>query len=85
MRWDLRRSLWEPISIRDGLVGPFVHAARAAGRERVAVGFYGSAAAELLPRVLAVFSERHPSVDVAVRELSARPCRALLMRGPAGT
>jgi DNA-binding transcriptional LysR family regulator len=44
-------------------------AARAAGRDRLAVGFYGSAAGELLPTVLRAFGEQHPLVEVSVREL----------------
>lgn len=46
-----------------------IESARTAGAPRLTVGFYGSAAAELLPEVLRTFNERLPSVDVAVREL----------------
>jgi DNA-binding transcriptional LysR family regulator len=46
-----------------------IQAARAAGREQLTVGFGGSAASGLLPTVLRVFSERHPSVQVTLREL----------------
>ena len=41
----------------------------AAGAERLAVGFYGSAASTLLPDVLRAFSEQNPSVEVSVHEL----------------
>jgi DNA-binding transcriptional LysR family regulator len=44
-------------------------ATRASAREQLTVGFYGSAADCLLPDVLRSFGERHPKVDVAVREL----------------
>jgi DNA-binding transcriptional LysR family regulator len=44
-------------------------AVRAAGAPRLTVGFYGSAASELLPDVLRAFSERLPGIDVSVREL----------------
>lgn len=46
-----------------------VQAARSAGAERLTVGFYASAASALLPDVLRAFSQRHPSVEVSVREL----------------
>jgi DNA-binding transcriptional LysR family regulator len=46
-----------------------VHAVRAAAHERITVGFYGSAASELLPQVLSAFAELHPGIDVSVREL----------------
>ncbi len=42
---------------------------RAAGAQRLTVGFYGSAASSLLPGVLAAFGETHPSFEVSVREL----------------
>jgi DNA-binding transcriptional LysR family regulator len=42
---------------------------RAAGAPRLTVGFYGSAASELLPEVLREFSERLPGIEVSVREL----------------
>ena len=46
-----------------------MRAARAAGRERVVVGFYGSAADGLLPQVLRAISADNPAIDVTVREL----------------
>jgi DNA-binding transcriptional LysR family regulator/protein-tyrosine-phosphatase len=46
-----------------------IQAVRSAGAPRLTVGFYGSAASELLPDVLRAFSERLPRVDVSVREL----------------
>jgi DNA-binding transcriptional LysR family regulator len=46
-----------------------IESTRAAGRERIAVGFYGSAASDLLPTVLRAFGEHHPDIDVVVREL----------------
>jgi DNA-binding transcriptional LysR family regulator len=46
-----------------------IQTTRAAGAPRLTLGFYGSAASELLPEVLRVFGERLPSVDVCVREL----------------
>jgi DNA-binding transcriptional LysR family regulator len=42
---------------------------RAAGSERLVVGFYGSAASALLPAVLSAFAEQRPSVEVSLREL----------------
>ncbi len=42
---------------------------RAANAPRLTVGFYGSAATDLLPEVLGEFSERAPGVEVGVREL----------------
>ena len=42
---------------------------RSASVERLTVGFYGSAAGELLPDVLRVFAEAHPNADVSVREI----------------
>jgi DNA-binding transcriptional LysR family regulator len=44
-------------------------AARAAGGERIVVGFYGSAGDALLPRVLEAFAQADPAVSVSVREL----------------
>lgn len=44
-------------------------ATRAAAARRLTVGFYGSAATALLPDALCAFTERHPAVDVRVREL----------------
>jgi DNA-binding transcriptional LysR family regulator len=46
-----------------------VRITRAAGVERLAVGFAGSAAAGLLGDVLAAFREQHPAVEVSIREL----------------
>jgi DNA-binding transcriptional LysR family regulator len=46
-----------------------IQTVRSAGAPRLTVGFYGSAASELLPDVLRAFSERLPGVDVSVREL----------------
>jgi DNA-binding transcriptional LysR family regulator len=46
-----------------------IQTVRAAGAPRLIVGFYGSAASELLPDVLGVFSERVPGVEISVREL----------------
>jgi DNA-binding transcriptional LysR family regulator len=46
-----------------------VQAVRAAAHERITVGFYGSAASELLPQALSAFAERHPGIEVTVREL----------------
>lgn len=42
---------------------------RAASAEQLIIGFYGSAASELLPGLLRSFTEAHPYVDVTVREL----------------
>jgi DNA-binding transcriptional LysR family regulator len=46
-----------------------IQTTRAAGAPRLTVGFYGSAASELLPEVLRAFGERLPAVEVCVREL----------------
>ncbi len=46
-----------------------ITAAKAAGRERLTIGFYGSAASALLTEVLKAFAENHPSVEVSLREL----------------
>ena len=46
-----------------------VRLTRADGSDGVRVGFYGSAASELLPRLLRVFGERHPAVEVSLRDL----------------
>jgi DNA-binding transcriptional LysR family regulator len=46
-----------------------IQTVRSAGAPRLTVGFYGSAASELLPDVLRAFSERLPGVEVTVREL----------------
>ncbi len=42
---------------------------RAAGSDHLTVGFYGSAAATLLPEALRTFHDRYPAVDVSIREL----------------
>ena len=62
------------VLLREGrrVLGQAQHAiqtTRAAGAPRLTVGFYGSAASELLPEALHVFGERMPFVDVGVREL----------------
>jgi len=44
-------------------------AARAAGREHLAVGFYGSAGGVMLARTMRLFNAAHPSVKVSVRDL----------------
>jgi DNA-binding transcriptional LysR family regulator len=46
-----------------------IEAARAAGGERLTVGFYGSAGADRLADVLRRFADQHPGVEVSVREL----------------
>jgi DNA-binding transcriptional LysR family regulator len=46
-----------------------IQTTRAAGAPRLTVGFYGSAASELLPDVLRAFGERVPGIEVSVREL----------------
>jgi DNA-binding transcriptional LysR family regulator len=46
-----------------------IQTVRAAGAPRLTVGFYGSAASELLPDVLREFSERLTGIQVSVREL----------------
>lgn len=46
-----------------------VRITRAAGSDRLTIGFYGSAATTLLPDVLRTFSERHPSAEISFREL----------------
>ncbi len=42
---------------------------RAAKSEHLTIGFYGSAANAWLPRLLRAFNERHPNVDVSVKDL----------------
>lgn len=42
---------------------------RLASDEHLTIGFYGSAASALLPRLLRSFGQEHPNVDVSVREL----------------
>ena len=42
---------------------------RAADSEHLTIGFYGSAANAWLPRLLRAFNERHPNVDVSVKDL----------------
>jgi DNA-binding transcriptional LysR family regulator len=46
-----------------------IQTVRIAGAPRLTVGFYGSAASELLPAVLQKLNERLPSVEVSIREL----------------
>jgi DNA-binding transcriptional LysR family regulator len=46
-----------------------IQTARTAGTGTLNVGFYGSAAAALLPGVLRAFNERHPTHVVSVHEL----------------
>jgi DNA-binding transcriptional LysR family regulator len=46
-----------------------IQTTRAASTGNLTVGFYGSAASTLLPRVLRAFSERQPAFAVSVREL----------------
>lgn len=54
---------------------------RAASAERLTVGFYGSAASELLPELLRSFGEEHPNVEVSVRELMLDRIDELLAGG----
>lgn len=42
---------------------------RAAESEHLTIGFYGSAANAWLPRLLRVFNEQHPNIDVSVKDL----------------
>ena len=44
-------------------------AARAAGKERLTVGFYGSAGGVMLARAMRSFTEAWPAVEVSVRDL----------------
>lgn len=46
-----------------------IHAAQTAGRERLTVGFYGSAASQALTSVLQAFEREQPQIDVVLREL----------------
>jgi DNA-binding transcriptional LysR family regulator len=46
-----------------------IQATRTAATARLNVGFYGSAAAALLPGVLRAFDERHPTYVVSIHEL----------------
>ena len=46
-----------------------IQATHAASSGQLTVGFYGSAAAALLPSVLRSFNQHHPAFDVSVREL----------------
>ena len=55
-----------------------IQATRAAGVPGLTVGFYGSAASDLLPPALKVFDERHPPVSVSVRELPLGSLDAIL-------
>lgn len=50
---------------------------RAAGAPRLTVGFYGSAANEVLPEALREFAAGHPGVFVSVRELRLRELDAI--------
>ena len=51
--------------------------ARAAGAPRLIVGFYGSAANEVLPAALREFAASHPGFVVSVRELRLRELGAI--------
>ena len=51
---------------------------RAAGVPGLTVGFYGSAANDLLPSALTAFGERHRTVSVSVRELPLGSIDAIL-------
>lgn len=42
---------------------------RDADSQPLTIGFYGSAAAPLLPRVMRAFTDDHPSADISLREL----------------
>jgi DNA-binding transcriptional LysR family regulator len=55
-----------------------IQTVRAAGCEHLTIGFYGSAAATLLPEVLTKFSERHALVQVSLRELLLGDVDAIL-------
>jgi len=46
-----------------------IQATRAAAGGHLRIGFYGSAATDLIPTLLRRFSERHPGCEVSVREL----------------
>jgi DNA-binding transcriptional LysR family regulator len=46
-----------------------IQTVRAAGAPRLTIGFYGSAASELLTDVLRQFTKRRPGVEVTVREM----------------
>ena len=46
-----------------------VTAARAAGEERLTVGFYGSAGGVMLARTMRAFTEAWPAVEISIREL----------------
>ena len=46
-----------------------IRLSRAADSEHLTIGFYGSAANAWLPRLLRAFNERHPNVDVSVKDL----------------
>jgi DNA-binding transcriptional LysR family regulator len=46
-----------------------VGAARAAGQERITVGFYGSAGGVMLARSMRSFTEAWPTVEVSIRDL----------------
>ncbi len=51
---------------------------RAAGTDRLVVGFYGSAGTEVLPLAITAFSARQPTVSVSVRELALGSIDAVL-------
>ena len=54
---------------------------RSVSAEWLTVGFYGSAASQLLPDLLRSFSEEHPSAEVSVRELLLHQIDELLTGG----
>jgi DNA-binding transcriptional LysR family regulator len=54
---------------------------RSVSAERLVVGFYGSAASALLPRLLRSFRDEHPSAEVSVRELFLDQLDELLSGG----
>jgi DNA-binding transcriptional LysR family regulator len=46
-----------------------VRRTRAAGGEQLTIGFYGSAATVWLPRILRVFTEERPDVQLSIRDM----------------
>jgi DNA-binding transcriptional LysR family regulator len=54
---------------------------RSVSAERLTIGFYGSAASELLPDLLRSFGEEQPSAEVSVRELLLHQLDELLTGG----
>lgn len=54
---------------------------RSVSAERLVVGFYGSAASPLLPRLLKSFRDEHPNAEVSVRELLLNQVDELLSGG----